>query len=344
MVFLLIYNLLQPYGSRFRIPPQTLILNSNSFAMKTLQLFLATLSCFSYVAGNGSSQILSTGQQVNWHTFQWHPEENGYMVNTSHHVMVVDLRIEALPETYSFMLNMNSPHSFLYEHTYEAITYRSPLLRNKVQTIPRPGNVFERLITGLSVGLNGQFVGEDNMRIIPDNGSGQRIRGLLGFGVFYQNEKVLLIDQPGSRLAWIDELPEQWEEKASLVPMIVEMGQIMIPVSVNGRTENMLFDGTTRPAMIAYHNRTFNQVSSSQKARDKLIRNNGSIDEPLEGYVPKEELFFEGNPLTAHDVYLLRQRTPSRIRASISQVFFEDYILIFDYKNQRFGILNPSDL
>ncbi|MFW5663583.1 MAG: hypothetical protein ACOCYD_00945 [bacterium] len=319
--------------------------------MNMLRVYLAiTGICLSGVyATHGSDTNLSAASQnqINWHTFSWHSQDGNYFENIPHKVMKADFHIGGIPEVQTYIFTLSTPFSLLYDYGYEAMVYRNPAFATRLESVQKASTMRDRVLTDLELSIDKQILGEENLRIIPTEEAtrNSQIKGELGFGVFHRNRKILLVDNPGTRFACIEELPESIASKVQFVPMKVESGMLVITVSIDGRETEMFFDGTTRPALVVFHNRTFKQLASSQPVPENLLHitmNNEFME--IEGYQPDAFIFFNGLPLARYNVYKSGEKAPSGIRGKISQPFFKDYLMIFDYKNGRFGIVKPEDI
>jgi hypothetical protein len=135
-------------------------------------------------------------------------------------------------------------------------------------------------------------------------------------------------------------LPAAIAEKTIFVPMKVELGFLVIPVMIEGKEVEMFFDGTSRPALVVFNNRTLRQIASSIPTEEKLIHNTGRNSFLLQGFEPEKNVLFGNLPLSRFNVFVSDEKAPSGIRGTISRAFFDEYILIFDYPNERFGVVS----
>lgn len=252
-----------------------------------------------------------------------------------------------MPGNQPFIFSLKSPFSLIYEDAFELMVHRNPVFASQVENSQRVSSVREKILRDVELSINRSILGADNLRIvnIRPEGMDEKIKGILGFGVFHRNQSILLIDNTGSRFAMLEELPETIQKHAHLVPMKVEAGYLVIPVNVGGREVELFFDGTSRPGLIMFGNRATRQVASGQQLDQHLNyhTDDGQII-PLEGFYPEEIIYFGQLPLGQFNVYRSNERAPSGIRGRISQPFFDDYIMIFDYKNGRFGIIQQDVL
>lgn len=292
------------------------------------------------VASDGD--ILNSNSEVQWQSFDWHIEHDRYFAGSTSREMLGSFQISGIPGNHPFMFSLSSPFSHIYEDAYDLLVHRNPAIASKVENSQRVTAERERVLRNIELSMNRNIIGSDNMQIIrhrPEN-SDQRIKGMIGFGMFHRAQAILIVDNPGSRFASLETLPDEFEKHAHFVPMKVESGYLVIPITAGNREIEVFFDGSSRPGLIMFGNRATRQVASQQAAPSGLFYTDASHQTvSLDGFIPQETLYFGNFPLGQHNVFRSNERGPSGIRGRISQPFFDDYLMIFDYKNGRFGIV-----
>lgn len=281
-------------------------------------------------------------QNIKWHKFEWYTQENVYFENTPNKVMLGNFHVSGIPDAQGMAINLNSPLTFIFEGTYDYMVYRNPSLANQTEVVQRVSNLRERVVRNMEISINRHIIGEENLLVQanPEESQNSKIKGLLGFGIFHRNKKILIIDNVEARFASLDELPAGIAERTIFVPMKVELGYLVIPVTIDGKEVEMFFDGTARPALVVFNSRTQRQVASSKPADEKLMHNTGRNSVLLNGFEAEKDILFGNLPLSRFNVYVSEERAPSGIRGTISRAFFDDYIMIFDYQNERFGVVS----
>ncbi len=286
--------------------------------------------------------------QLNWTEFDWHVEDQGYNLKTSHQNIILDVYFGNLPVSAKMLISLNSPTSILYDYVFEDLSYRSSSIRGKTKTVQGVGNSESYFLNEIDIITAGEYLlGIENLRIFPTKKEERKkdFQGILGFGMFHRDKKILVIDNVFNRLAVADALPDYIEENTRFVPMQVVNGFITVPLKFDDKEIMAFFDGTSRPAMVVYHNGTFKKLSTDQAAPDKLALPEGDFDVKfVEGFKPAGIIYFADLPLKNHDIYLDKIKQPGKVRASLSHAFFLDYVMVFDYKNGRFGLMEPEYL
>ncbi len=285
--------------------------------------------------------------ELNWIEFDWHVEDHGYNLKTSHQNIVLDVYFGNLPVSAKMLISLSSPKSILYDYVFEDLSYRSSSIRGKTKTVQGVGNSESHFLNQIDIIAGDYLLGIENLRIFPTKKEERKndFQGILGFGMFHREKKILVIDNVFNRLALADALPDHIEDNTRFVPMKVINGSLTIPLIFDDKEIMAFFDGTSRPAMVVYHNPVFKKMSTDQSAADKLALEEGNFDVKLiEGFKPAGNVYFADLPLKNHDIYLDKKKQPGKVRASLSHAFFLDYVMVLDYKNGRFGVMESKFL
>jgi hypothetical protein len=234
----------------------------------------------------------------------------------------------------------------LYDFVFEDLSYRSSSIRNKTKTMQGIGNSQKYFLSEIDIFHEDYLLGIDNLDIYPTRKDEKEseFKGILGFGMFLRAEQALLIDNLNHRLAAVDQLPGYIEENARFVPMLVESGFLKIPVKINGKEHYAFYDGSARPALIVYNNGVFKDLATDHQTGDQLIMPEGDYNiKYVDGFKPSEtKISFAGLPLGSLNVYYSKENQPGKVKLSLSHAFFSDYLMIFDYKNKRFGLMEEK--
>jgi hypothetical protein len=281
-------------------------------------------------------------QEIHWQNFDWFNVQDKFLENTPERVITANLHLSGTIDPVKLEISLNNPHSVLNSKTFDEIIYFNPGIKDRIRTEQRTGHYQQRILNKSVISLDNRIIGEDEFLIIQNPNESSTIKGNLGFGLFHRDRKILLIDNVNSRFAITEDLPEYIEATASFVPMKVVTGYIVIPVEIEGRQVEVFFDGTSRPALVLFHKATYRSLASPMVAAEKLRhRNNKNQSVSLMGYKSRSIVKFDRRPLKKYDVYYSAEKIPARVKGKISRAFFDDYILILDYKNERFGMALP---
>jgi hypothetical protein len=305
----------------------------------TLFLFILIM-----IPGVYSQNKNATPSNIPWYSFEWVEQEKTWFDNIPGRIIVGKFLISSLPDALALAINPGTPFSHVSTQTYESMVYRNPSIADQLEEVQRTVAHRERLLKQVDISINRQLLGAENIYIQgnDDELPSPKVKGTLGFGMFHRNGKILIIDNTTSRFTSLDDLPQGWQDHAIFIPMKVESGILVISVTINGKPVEMFFDGSSRPATVFYHKGTYRQLASKQSAPEALHHFNGRNMNMIKGSNAGTDILFGQLPLASLPVFFSKERTPAAIRGTLSRASFDNYIMIFDYKNSRFGIMKPE--
>lgn len=290
-------------------------------------------------------QPQETPENIHWVHFKWGTSDNHYNLPNPKAFMIIHPSLENLDGQMEFHLNLNIPQNILYQRGYNNLTWRNPGIASKIESLQGAGTTQRKILKEIEIGFQGNILAIDEFQIRENPDEDSRVFGVLGFNVFAKNQTILVIDYPGQKIAFMKALPEQWMEKVLFTPMDIHLGYIQLPIMAGRKKVTLAFDGTSRSALVITNKSLYNQMITNEKTTEKLWVRGGGLDgNLLEGHLPQTMLRMGNMPLKPYNVYYWPEGRISKSQGYISQAFFDDYVLILDYPNRRFGLLRPSDL
>ena len=289
-------------------------------------------------------------QTITWYPFEWLPADSHSNLANPHAIMRIHPAIEGLPGLKGFQLCLDVADSYIYESAYNNLIWRKPGLEKKTFRYHAAGRTQTRILKDAEILLKNDLIGYNEFTVIDSRNEPEdaAVSGFIGYNFFRSIKKIVVIDHPGSRFALLDELPDKWKSKAHLVRMQTSPSFISLRLRAGSSRIRLSFDGESIPALVLYRNRDFRQIASENSVPDSLryFYPQSNRHKMLGGKSPKTDIYFGPYKLKSHNVYFMseRSRRLGNDNGLISQPFFEDYILIVDFKNDRFGIVPPSVL
>ncbi len=316
-----------------------------------MRVYIITiLASFIFAAGvclsEEPEQENDGSEKITWYSFEWLPSESH--LQNPRAIMRFDPVIEGLSGFKGFQLCLDVADSYIYESAFENILWRKPELEKKILRLHSAGRTQTRVFEEAEVSINDELIGYNDFQVIDSRNEPEDINlsGFFGYKFFQSIEKILIIDHRGSRFALLDELPEAWESEAHLVRMRFSPSFLGLRLRTNGRRISLSFDGEPNPALVLYRNRDFRRIASDKSVQDSLryYYPPKNLHLMLGGKEPEQDLYFGPYKLKSHNVYHMPKRDYrlGNDQGLITQSFFEDYVLIVDYKNERFGIVPPA--
>ncbi len=217
--------------------------------MKKAVLFiLIAMLTFTFSCKKEKSTIEGE-QYFHWINFQWEGDTiSGRYFDKA--AMFVPVKIENVPYTFWFQFDLGARRTMVYGNSFDTIMKLYPELNKKIDTT---GNI---VINGQKINsLKNITLWLDTVKFfLPEiafyTGFGDKtspevnlekdtlIMGTIGRNIV--ENKILIIDYPGRRLAITDSLPARFI--SAQVEMSVQNGIFKIPINIDGNNYWILFD------------------------------------------------------------------------------------------------------
>ncbi len=313
-----------------------------------MRLIYLTCIPFAFIFLLFPSKTEGQADNIIWHHFTWLPCCEYSNLEVPRGIMMFDnVVIEEIDRLGGFQLSIDVKDNYMFENTLENIFWRKPDLQENIHKYRTAGTTSRRVFKNVAFSIGSQWVSHANFNILKQPPEESRINGFIGYGTFKARRKVLAIDFPNTRFAVLDEFPKEWEDDAHMVDMAPSPSFTTVPINADGRRINLAFDGEPLPALTLYKWLDYRLIASEQKSEESLrYLNPYSVTDDyimLEGRKPRRLLYFGPYQLRSHDVYRMSERD-LRLGLDdglITQAFFEDYVLILDFRNNKFGIIPP---
>ncbi len=287
-----------------------------------------------------------------WFEFRWLESENYFNFETEKAHMIVDVRFDRLHEPYPLYFRLLGQENLIYNRTKQSMIWHLPVFEKKMRVTQAAGRTVTESFPAIGINFGEDRVNFGNVDfiVIPDpvkpvNIDGDAIAGTLGAKIF--KDKVLFIDFPGQKMAFANQVPGIYNKEEYFVDFAFNMGYITIPVVINERKYWFWLSGDSPPAVEVYNKRLYNYFASNNETEDSLlVYNEKNQPELIQGFKPSLDIYLKDYELAELDVYFVKKDktmySGKRIRGTLSNASFFDYIMIIDYKNQRFGLVKKE--
>jgi hypothetical protein len=155
-------------------------------------------------------------------------------------------------------------------------------------------------------------------------------------------DKILIIDYPDKRICVTSRLPKQFS-KAQFKQYKIKDGRIKIPITINGKEEDVMFD--TGSSLFALITTTENANEISGKPiTDSLKISSWGEYYMVYGQPIKSKVMFGKKQLNKANVYFDNQKgnynfyKEEEIWGITGNAYFLNNVVIIDYKNKRLGV------
>ncbi|GEM_PF-5252792 len=285
--------------------------------------------------------------EISWFSFEWLPAPVYSNLENPKGIMRFSPTVDGVSGMQGFRLSIELKENYIYESALENLIWRKPDLENNILSFRSAGRTKTRVLEDVELAFGNEIRDYTDFEVISNNSEpkNSEISGFIGHGFFKSRNKILVIDYPGTRFTELSKLPEKWEEKAHFTEMESSPHFLSLNLRANNSRIRLSFDHEPIPALTLYRKWDFRRIASDVNVTDSLryFHPQNNSYKMLGGKEPQRDIYFGPYKLKSHNVYLMPERR-QRIGSDnglITQPFFEDYVLILDFKNKRFGIMPP---
>lgn len=306
------------------------------------QIFIATLI---FIA------TTSFGQKMQWIPFNWVGDSvSGKYFDKL--AMTIPVTLDNLLNKINMQLDLGAYETVIYGNSIKPYLEQYSELNNKIDTTlkfriqSQTNYKFRNVALKLgTVSFGNRNIGHfknfgDNIPKDSINTSTEKSIGTIGPDLF--ENKVLIIDYPNKRLAVTTELPKQFS-KAQFRQYKIKDGRIKIPITINGKDEDVMFDtGSSLFALITTTQKA-NEISNKPIVDSLKISSWGDFY-MVYAQTIKSKVLFGQKQLNKENVYFDNKKSnedfykEEEIWGITGNAYFLNNVVIIDYKNKRFGV------
>lgn len=306
------------------------------------QIFIATFLFLS---------ITSFGQKLQWIPFNWVGDSvSGKYFDKL--AITIPVTLDNLPHKFNMQLDLGATTTVIYGNSIKPYLDNYRELKNKIDTTLkfRIQSQTNYKFKNLNLRLGDVNFGKRNIGHFKDFGDDipkdsintktEKHIGTIAPDLF--ENKILIIDYPNKRICVTTELPKQFS-KAQFRDYKIKQGRIKIPITINGKDEDVMFDtGSSLFALITTTEKA-NEISS-KPITDSLKISSWGEYYMVYGQPIKSKIMFGQKQLNKAVVYFDNRQNNSNfykeeeIWGITGNAYFLNNVVIIDYKNKRFGV------
>lgn len=168
--------------------------------------------------------------------------------------------------------------------------------------------------------------------------------GTLGADMF--NNKILIIDYPNKRMCVLDSLDSHWKKRTTFVDAKSNNGRLHIPLTVAKKTHWFLFDTGASLFPINTHKELWTSLVDQTAKTDTIIANSWGEKVKFYGRPIKEKIYLGKRKLDNDYAWyndnkrLQEFNKAENIDGLTGNAFFVNTIVVLDFKNKKFGVVN----
>jgi len=294
---------------------------------------------------------LCYGQKLNWIPFEWVSDSiSGKYYDKL--AINIPVSIDGLPHKFKMQFDLGAVTTVIYGNSIAKYLDKYSGFNNKIDSTKsfiingQKNPMFKNV--GLSLG-NVSF-GERNIGYFKDYGeqiptdsiytSTEKHIGTIAPDLF--KDKYLIIDYPNKRICVTKNLPRKLA-KVDFQACSITSGRVTIPLTINGKVENLMFDSGSSMFSLITSEENANQISVNNII-DSLSANSWGDNMTAYGKKITSEVKFGKTILQPSNVYYVKNEMiaeffkQQNIWGITGNAYFLNKIVIIDYKNSRFGI------
>jgi len=272
----------------------------------------------------------SQAQKIN---FKWEKDSIGDRL-IDKIAMSVPVTIEN--KTYAFQFDLGANATLIYDQCFSEAAF---IKSKKVDPTSDAGGHTIFTIDDQSFNIGDYPIKNHKLYGLLNHDQGESC-GTVGADVF--QEKCLIIDFPKQSITVVNEVDKGIERKTVFVPMNIVNNKAIIPLKIDGKTYNFLYDSGSSIFPIVSYRENFDRLITNAKAKDELnIRNFNnplivkSVETNTAVQIGDNTFGVKEFWYTEDDFFSFKQ---DNIDGIVGNVFFMDKTIVIDFKNKRFGI------
>ena len=326
------------------------ILSLNKF----IKIFSLTLLVS--IATNAQKNLPNSS--LPWIQFTWHSETlNGRFIDKA--AMYVPITINQMPYAFDAQFDLGATSTMIYEKTFAPYLAQAPDLQKKInvkRTIQIEG-VNQPCFENITIRLDNIEFTNQNVTLFKNFGDAMtkdsihspttKHIGTVAADLF--NKKTLIIDYINQRLCSIDSLPSTWEQKIDFVAIdyIKENNWIFLPLQIGDKMQKVMFDTGSSIFPLLSSPTKIAQITNSKECTDSLKVSSWGDEVTVYSYTPKVDISLGTNKFKSLPIYSNQGLDDESLDGAgfwgiVGNCYFLDKVIVIDYKNKRFGILNTK--
>lgn len=291
------------------------------------------------------------GQKLEWIPFNWEGDSisGKYFDKLAINIPVT---LDNLPHKFNMQFDLGATTTVVYGNSIKPYLEKYNELKNKIDTtltfrIQSQKN-FKFKSVNLKLGavifknINiGHFKGfGENIPLDSMNTKSEKHIGTIAPDIF--QDKILIIDYPNKRICITKELPRQFS-KVNFQTCLIEDGRIKIPLNINNKEENLMFDTGSSLFDLMTTEARADKISNNVIVDSLKISSWGEFN-MVYGRTVNSTIKYGQQQLKPATVFYDRINKFDRfydeekIWGITGNAYFLNNIVIIDYKNKRFGV------
>lgn len=290
-----------------------------------------------------TKKINTTTKQENEIRFEWQNFElNG--TKYKHGAMFLPVHLDSINREFKMQFDLGLNVSGIYENPLDTIISKYPYLKDKIKI----GKDYEVIRTNIKIGSYISSV--DSLFIFKEYGEKKNYSELFIIGSIGANEiekKILIIDFKNTTLKILKDSTLLDNNKFDFVPLEYKYGKIFIPLTINGKTYNYVYDTGASITPITTIDKDFFTKTNDNTTKLDTVKLNSwgklatfiktEIKVPIQ--IGKMNLKTENKSIFyTEDQKIIETFNKVGVKGLVGNDFFINDVIVIDLINNKFGI------
>lgn len=290
-----------------------------------------------------TKKINTTTKQENEIRFEWQNFElDG--AKYKHGAMFLPVHLDSINREFKMQFDLGLNVSGIYENPLDTIISKYPYLKDKIKI----GKDYEVIRTNIKIGSYISSV--DSLFIFKEYGEKKNYSELFIIGSIGANEiekKILIIDFKNTTLKILKDSTLLDNNKFDFVPLEYKYGKIFIPLTINGKTYNYMYDTGASITPITTIDKDFFTKTNDNTTKLDTVKLNSwgklatfiktEIKVPIQ--IGKMNLKTENKSIFyTEDQKIIETFNKVGVKGLVGNDFFINDVIVIDLINNKFGI------
>lgn len=321
--------------------------------MKIKQFFVMTGLCMVLAGCMVSNKPTDEAKNYPWFSFSWYSAKLSGR-NFDKVAMLIPVKVNDLNADFTLQFDLGSDATLIYGNTIGSYYKESEIKNFLVENSKSTDNGGKTTYSTKDIVYHLGKISVNTLKYLDGYGDkivtdslltkSQKHIGSLGADVFAN--KILIIDYPNKKMCILDSLDEYWRKKTTFVQAQSNNGRLHIPLTVNNKVHWFLFDTGASLFPINTNKELWTSIVDKNAKTDTIIANSWGEKVKFLGRPIKEKVYLgkrqlENNYAWYNENKRLQEfNKVENIDGLTGNAFFVNNIIVLDFKNKKFGVVN----
>ncbi|MBI2723271.1 MAG: hypothetical protein HYX39_13940 [Bacteroidetes bacterium] len=273
--------------------------------------------------------------------------------------MFIPLTFKGIPHKFKAQFDLGSNASIIYGNSFAVYLTEYPEYSKKLDTINTEISVEDKKqgeLRNVELSLDGFKITIDTLpyfknygdKISSDSAKASSIKHIGTIGADIVQNKILIIDYPNKRIAILDSLSSELQNKFDCVKCKMTSGRFIIPLTVDGKIQWYMFDTGASLFPIITDEANWKSFCDVSKPDTIKVASWGTFYN-VYGAKTNKDIYFNKTKLPQTTAYMMTLKDylemfkQQQISGTTGNAYFLNNIIALDFKNAKFGVMTSVD-